>query len=347
MRLVFITQVLDSDDHALGFVHTWVRELAKNVDSLTVIALRVGTYDMPHNVRVVSLGKEHNRGRMHYLSVLTRELVFGVGEYDRVLVHMNPEYLVLFGWWWKLVGKKSLLWYTHKNVDMKLKVATLFADVVATASVESFRYPSEKVRIVGHGIDLEHIPFSVKAQSGVFALLTIGRVTKSKQIEVLIKAVQKIRDKGIHTTLRVVGSGITPADTTYLDTLNVLVRELSLGEYVTFVGPIPHAEVARELREADCFVNASSTGGLDKAVLEAMGAGRPVVTSNDGLKTVLALHPELMFKDGDVSGCADVLASVVAMPDSRREALCQELASIVEAEHSLSALMPKLTKLLE
>ena len=81
---------------------------------------------------------------------------------------MNPEYIVLGGLWWKLWRKKITLWYTHKSVNLKLRIATKLADKIFTASEKSFRLVSKKVNIMGHGINIEqfiptYVPLLVKS----------------------------------------------------------------------------------------------------------------------------------------------------------------------------------------
>ena len=64
MKLLFLTQVLDSRDAVLGFVSRWVRGLAAHVEQVRVIALEVGdTSDLPENVDWRELGRHGRVGR--------------------------------------------------------------------------------------------------------------------------------------------------------------------------------------------------------------------------------------------------------------------------------------------
>jgi len=347
MRLLIITQILDSNDPALGFVHEWVREFSKNVESLTVIALKVGDYQMPPHVRVVTLGKERGVGRVVYVLRLIREVVFKSGSYDSVFVHMNPEYLVLFGLWWRLSQKQTVLWYAHRLVDLKLRIGTFFANRVATASPESFRLRTKKLSVVGHGIPLEQIHFSMHTPLIPYKLISIGRITESKQCEVLIRTLNPIRRAGYTIELTFVGAGITSEDIEYRKWLQNEVTKEGLENFVHFTGGLPHSVMSTALEGADCFVSASMTGGLDKAVLEAMASGTPVITSNSGLYTTLKDHPELLFQDGNVAECTERIIRIITLTKEGRVALCRDLRTIVEQNHSLSKLIPNLIKLLQ
>lgn len=57
MHVLMITQRVDSEHDVLGFATDWVRELAMNVDRLTVLTGYEGSHDLPENVKVVSYGK--------------------------------------------------------------------------------------------------------------------------------------------------------------------------------------------------------------------------------------------------------------------------------------------------
>ena len=56
MKVLIITQVVDTNDPGLGFFHNWIKKLAPKFAATTVIGLQVGEYDLP-GVKVLSLGK--------------------------------------------------------------------------------------------------------------------------------------------------------------------------------------------------------------------------------------------------------------------------------------------------
>src|SRR6478609_2539072 len=106
MKLLITTQALDSQDSNLGFFHRWVEEFAAHCEKVTVICLREGEHVLPNNVTVLSLGKEAGTSRLtravRFLTYIHRYR----GEYDAVFVHMNPEYIVLGGYFWRRWHKK-------------------------------------------------------------------------------------------------------------------------------------------------------------------------------------------------------------------------------------------------
>jgi glycosyltransferase involved in cell wall biosynthesis len=269
MKVLIITQALDKQHPILGFFHRWVEEFAKHTEEVHVIALQTGDYDVPENVTVHSLGKERSANRLQRMFTFYLLLITLHKKYDSIFVHMNPEYIVLAGWWWRLTGKKIGLWYTHKSVDLKLRIAVFFADIIFTASKESFRVHSKKLQVMGHGIDTDFFTLDLnRARENHF--LSVGRLMSVKRHD---RAIRTAHEAG--APLRIVGDGPErPA-------LEALAKEL--GALVTFLGALMHEELRDEYRVAARFIHTSETGSLDKVVLEALACGCPIQTADPAL----------------------------------------------------------------
>src|SRR3989338_44123 len=61
MRILIVTQAVDSADSDLGFFHRWIEEFAKRFERVIVICLKEGQHRLPENVSVYSLGKESGK----------------------------------------------------------------------------------------------------------------------------------------------------------------------------------------------------------------------------------------------------------------------------------------------
>ena len=173
MRLLVLTQKVDKNDSILGFFHRWIEEFAKHSEHVIVVTLEEGKHDLPKNVSVYSLGKEKGASKVKILFTFYL-LVFNLRHrYDAVFVHMNPEYVVLGGLLWRLLGKRVSLWYTHKRVGLKLR----------------------------HGIDTDLFrpdPSVVREDWW----LSAGRLNKSKRHDIVIR---EAKDAG--RELRIAGEG--------------------------------------------------------------------------------------------------------------------------------------------
>lgn len=295
MKLLICTQAVDKNDPVLGFFHRWIEEFAGHYEHVSVICLRRGDYLLPKNVTVYELGAGNKLTRSIRFLKLVSKLK---NDYDRVFVHMNPEYIVLAGWYWRMCNKKIVLWYMHKAVNLRLRIAEFFADSILTASKESFRLPSNKLHIVGHGIDTDIFYSDASVPREEWAL-SIGRLTKSKRHDLAIKAAH---DAG--KELRIVGDGPEGAELMRLAS--------SLGARVQFLGGIPHTKLGDIYRKAAYFIHTSETGSLDKVVLEAVACGCPVKTNDPALKFLETATPEYVKQNHSLGALIPKIVSYIS-----------------------------------
>ncbi len=341
MRLLIITQAVDRTDPVLGFFLDWIVLFARECDQVQVICLREGEHDLPGNVAVHSLGKESGVSRIKYLARFYWYLVTLHRRYDTVFVHMNPEYIVLGGLWWRLWGKRIGLWYVHSSVTRILHLATKLTHLVFTTSPESFLIHSPKVQVMGHGIPVGIFSVPETTLRGQedphreVQIMTVGRVSQTKRIGEMLLALDELYRRGNRFAFTIVGAPVTEADIAYQDHLNT---EIAQRPYtVASAGPIAYRDLPHMLARADIFLNLSATESMDKAVLESLAASVPVVSSNKAFRPVLEKY-RLFCADTEPATIADAIESYLKRND--HEEVRESLRSYVEQQHSLSRLIP-------
>ena len=308
MKLLILTQKVNKNDAILGFFHRWIEEFSKHCYKLTVICLEKGEYDLPDNVKVLSLGKEDGVSRLKYIFRLYKYIWQERKNYDFVFVHMNVEYVVLCGIICKLLRKKIGLWYMHKNVNWKLRFAEKLSNTIFTATKESFRLKSDKLKILHHGIDSNLFSFKKKKDNQELILLSVSRISEIKNIHLMIDLVLSLKkDLNKKVTLKIVGEAISEKDKKYLQELKNKVKELNIKENIKFLGVIPNYILPEEYKTSDIFLNFSETGSLDKAILEAMSCGTLILTSNDSSEELL---PKELFID-DMDNIKDMIIDLL------------------------------------
>ncbi len=336
MKLLILTQKIDENDDVLGFMHGWVKEFARRCDEVTVICLERREHRLPKNTRVLSLGKEEGRSRLKYLWNFYRYIISERRRYDAVFVHMNHEYVLLGGVIWRMFGKKVALWYAHGHAPLSLRVAERLSHLVFASTRSGFRLQSEKLKVIGQGIDTEAFPFTERQEHEGFRILVVGRISPVKDYETLIRAVARLLQEGKDISLTVVGGAGLPEQEAYLVKLKKLTEELGITDHVRFAGSVPNVRILEYLKNADCFANTSNTGSLDKAMAEAMATGLIVLSSNIAMREVLGEHSDaLMFPPGDDIALAERLRTVMSMNATKRKELGERLRAIITEQHSL------------
>lgn len=343
MRLLIFTQKLNKDDPEFLFFYRWVEEFSKHFVSVIVVCLEEGAHNLPHNVRVFSLGKEKGYSRLRYLARFY-ELIFKERHnYDTVFVHMNPEYVILGGLLWKVWGKKIALWYTHRQVNLKLRLAERLSNSIMTAAKESFRINTPKLHILGHGIDTAAYASPTPSFESGLTIAHLGRITRIKHIDTILKSMRKLIDTGVSIqAINLVGAPVIQDDYKYKTELEGLAESLGLTDKIKWQGIRPGAEA---LKEADLTVNATPPGGLDKSVLESLAAGRPVFTSNTAFRPLFGQYSELfVFAFEDASDLSEKITRFLKA--SGKSDILNSLASKVRAEYDVSVLVEKINDVL-
>ncbi|MEA3346990.1 MAG: glycosyltransferase, partial [Candidatus Auribacterota bacterium] len=131
----------------------------------------------------------------------------------------------------------------------------------------------------------------------------------------------------------------------YYDNLKKQAEEYRLGNLVKFTGPVLHSEMPMLYKSSDVFINLSDTDSLDKAVLEAMSCGLPVLTSNKSFREVFSSDLKSFFVEknnpDELVAKIEMLAGKTA---EQQTALGVQLRAIVVNNHNLKNCIEKIYK---
>ncbi len=333
-RLVFITQQVDPGHPALAATVPKIRALAERVDEIVVLADRTVAGVLPGNCRSLSFAARSRAGRgARFAALLARELVpRPVG----VVAHMCPIYAVLAAPLVRPLRVPLLLWYTHWARTRTLEAAARAATAIVSVDRRSVPIESGKVVPIGHGIDLAEFPCVERNGAGDFRLVALGRYSRAKGLETILRGVKLACDGGIDVRLEVFGPALNAAEREHRADLERLVGELGLDRRVRLGHAVLRSEVPEVLARAKALVNNMEAGAPDKVVYEAAASCLPVVVSNPVFDELTdGLDAELMFARGDASELAERIAALAALDPGARAAIGSVLRERVAERHSV------------
>ncbi len=346
MKLFIITQKYDTCDSNLGAFIDWWNRLAEKTENIYILALEKHSEPTKANMEVISMGKEKGIGFFRKIFGFYAGLFKTIGKTDAILVHMIPKYIILAAPVALIYKKPIYLWYTGVSAHWQLRLAVLFCKKVFTAHEAAMRIDTKKRVIIGHGIDTEKF----KVQSSKFkvgdqiTILSVGRITPSKQLDFIICAIADLIKSGCDLKLKIIGGIIQEYHQKYFEFLKKLVKDLKVDEKIEFVGPVFYDKMPGYFQNAEILINAVPFGGLDKVTLEAMASGIIPLTSNSAFLTVFpkSIAQNLVFKDGDIEDLEIKLRHILDKRLYQDEALCHELRNIIVQNHNLDNLISKI-----
>lgn len=306
------------NDPVLGFFHRWIIEFSKHCEQILIICLYEGQYNLPKNVTVYSLGKERGTSRLEYIMNFYRIIWRERENYDSVFVHMNQIYVLLGGIVWKILRKPVGLWYVHRARTLSLLLAEKLTSVIFTSSSKGITFLSKKSIYLGHGVDIEAgiCPLEYKEKRDNHSLLCVGRITPIKDQATIIRACGILfRDK-IEFTCTFVGAPAVSGDNAYSENLHHLVISEGVEGKVFFAGNLKQENLFPYYWKSGIHINACPTGGLDKAVIEAMLGGAIPVVSNQAFRDTFGVYANrLIFREGDPKDLAERIKDLLGADD--------------------------------
>jgi glycosyltransferase involved in cell wall biosynthesis len=172
-------------------------------------------------------------------------------------------------------------------------------------------------------------------------LVCIGRFNEQKGHFLLLEAARCLRDRGVYFRLILVGDGELRGE------IESRIAALGLTQVVELTGYLSEAGIQGELDRARALVLPSFAEGLPVVIMEAMAAGRPV------LSTFVAGIPELVVPGrngwlvpaGSVERLAEAMGEVLECPAAELAELGRVARRDVAARHDVHASAKRLQEL--
>jgi glycosyltransferase involved in cell wall biosynthesis len=180
----------------------------------------------------------------------------------------GPEY------WRSYLGQAGRIGWLIESLAMRLPDVIIAASPLTADRLTAFTRGRIEVITATPGIDVGAFS-KIEAAGDATDVITVGRLLPHKRVDLLLQALATLRDEGRPLTARVIGSG------PQLAALMEEARSLGLAESVEFRQDISDQRALyAALKAARVAVFPSQREGFGIAVLEALGCGVPVVTTN-------------------------------------------------------------------
>jgi glycosyltransferase involved in cell wall biosynthesis len=173
-----------------------------------------------------------------------------------------------------------------------------------------------KVQVVRCGVDASYVARAPSPVPDIARFVSVGRLSEQKGQLLLVQAAALLKREGRTFELVLVGDGPLRPD------IEAVIAREGLERHVQITGWAAGEEVRRQIESARAFVLPSFAEGLPVVLMEALGRGRPVIT------TYIAGIPELV--ESGRNGWLVPAGSVEHVAQAMREALDTPVARLCE-----------------
>lgn len=187
--------------------------------------------------------------------------------------------------------------------------------------LEKISGAAKPVHCVYHGINLDLFSANGRPPTAQapFSIMTVARFVPKKGLDIVLRALRMLRDKGLDFRYTLIGDGAIR------DEVTGLIGELGLDDVVELPGTITHGQVIRHFEQSDLFVlgcREAADGdrdGIPNVVAESMAMGVPVAsTTVSGVPELVEHeHTGLLCASESVDGMAEIIERLLTDDELR------------------------------
>jgi glycosyltransferase involved in cell wall biosynthesis len=342
VKVIFVCQAVDQDDPVLATTVRWIEALARQpaVARVSVLALRTGRHQLPPEVEVRGFGRSN---RVATLLAFCREVIRSLRPRPAFFfVYQGGPYPLLLLPAKLLCRTPIVQWKAHPAISRAMAFYARWCDdLIFTPAKASFPLELAKVRAVGHGVDTELFQPQELPKTG--DLIAVCRIAPRKHVAEMITAVASA-NRAFGTAFRLDVYGPTlEGQEAYAAELRVLLDRLQASGFVTLHEPVQHSRMPALLSGHRAFLSFSETA-VDKAVIEAMACGLPVISTNRSVDEIMPedLRPELITNGGSAQAQARTIHRLLTKPDAEVHEIGGRMRRLAVSEHSVDRLFERI-----
>lgn len=209
------------------------------------------------------------------------------------------------------------------NAEGVICVSSYLKDLVVS-------YGAKNVLVASQGVDLDN--FKPKEVAKEYDLLFVGRISKEKNLTMLLDAFKELKKDYRDLKLCVVGEGPEK------DELKKKYGEKD----IYFEGYVNHSNLQDYYNKSKILVLTSLSEGFPTVIMEAMACGLPVVATNVGGVPEIIAHGKTGFlvDPNDLRDLKERIKSLLINEDIRRD-MGNKALKCIKNHHSLSVVSKK------
>ncbi|PIR94945.1 hypothetical protein COT95_01420 [Candidatus Falkowbacteria bacterium CG10_big_fil_rev_8_21_14_0_10_37_6] len=203
----------------------------------------------------------------------------------------------------KIVSLRYFIWYYNHCKIITAPCRSLLKEMV------KYGFVREK-KVLPNPVDLVHFyPLrdgmqknQYKNDFGLssFTVLYTGRIANEKHIDIIIKAIAKVKQVIPNISFAIAGHGQSESE------LKVLVKKLKLQDNVKFFGILASDAFLKLYQASDLFVIMSVAESQSLSLMQAMACGLPVIGAKArALPEYITKQNGLLVAPGDIASLAE------------------------------------------
>lgn len=214
--------------------------------------------------------------------------------------------------WWRIYGPIGAWgwWFERRLSRGHIRPDLLVSDSRPLLGHFAEAAPWLTTVRVPNGVDIVRFE-PVAPQPGTLHVMAVGRYAPIKGHRFLVEAAALLKGR-VDFDVTIYGDGPLAGS------LKALARRLGVEEVVRFAGRVPHAEIHWAFAAAGLFAMPSLAEGMPVALIEALGAGLPIVASDlPELREVAPDGTICFVRPADSAALAGAIEQLAADPALR------------------------------
>lgn len=243
--------------------------------------------------------------------------------------------------------------YTSRPDQLKRKLRQVSFVTTCTSAnkdyLEKYNETNTPIYINYHGINIQKFKYSWQApEAPPYRILSVGRFVEKKGYDVLLNALQILKQKHIPFIFNHAGSGELE------EKIKQQIKDLGLEDCCNLLGTRTHEEIIDLFRTSHCFALAcriagdNDRDGVPNVLVEAMAVGIPVISTDTASIPELVTNNKtgILVEPENPEAFAQALETTLANPEKLLP-LSRAGRSFVEQKFDNTANIPALVSILK